>query len=576
MRIKNFPRGLMIGVAVSALTFLLLNIGGGLDIAVAQDDDDATPVPTETPLPTETMTPTPLPTLELSAVTELVPDGDLNGNGMINPGDTVQYSLMLANEGEPSGPVEVVVNFDKSFVSGVSAISEGGTADEGLVHWDLASVATGEVLDLSFQVSLKRLFPPGRTQVTGAALVRAGAVEIARTGIPAYEVDGPSLTIVGVDQEMITDANSNGRIDPGDTVRFTISYQNSGGGPSQEATIVAAYPVDFTREIASNPDNGTPGDGTLSWFVGSVPADDEVKSVQFSVALGDEFPADTSTYDLDVMINGASGVLDRSAASVKVSGPNLSITGSYEFLVDQADDGMLDSGDQLVIKINYENIGTDAASNVVLKASYNQSILEVSNILADGVQDAEAGTITWTLPALDAGVSGEVTFVADVAELALGTQLVRIDLVVTSDTTAPPGIQLDLPVELPTPTVEASPTPEPLYSEVKPAQGSGILGGNAVAMLVGAFLFLSLLSLVFVASRVLPGSAQERAEMLDTEEEQAAHRRMVRELIEGVVLTAILFSVMVLGLQNALDQDSVNSIIAGIVGYVAGRVSSQK
>jgi hypothetical protein len=576
MRIKNFPRGLMIGLGVSALTFLLLNIGGGMDRVAAQDEGEETPVPTETPLPTETMTPTPLPTLELSAVTELAPGGDLNGNGVANPGDTIQYSLMLANAGEPSGPVEVVVTFDKSFVSGISAISEGGSADEGQVHWDLDGVGTGDVLDLSFQVSLKRLFPPGRTQVTGAALVRSGAVEIARTGIPAYEVDGPNLKVVGVDQEMITDANSNGRIDPGDTVRFTISYQNSGGGPSQEATIVAAYPVDFTREIASNPDNGTLGDGTLSWFVGSVPADEEVKTVQFSVALGDEFPAGTSTYDLGVTINGTSGVLDQSIANVKVSGPNLTTAASYEFLVDQSGDGMLDAGDQLAVTIEYENIGTDAASNVILTASYNASILAVSNILAGGVQDAEAGTITWTLPTLDAGVSGAVTFNVDVLDLPLGTQLVRIGVEIASDMTAPPGIQLDLPVEVPTPTVEPSPTPEPLYSEVKPAQGSGILSGGAVAMLVGAFLFLSLLSLVFVASRVLPGSSEERAEMLDTEEEQAAHRRMVRELIEGVVLTAILFTVMVLGLQNALDQDSVNSIIAGIVGYVAGRVSSQK
>jgi hypothetical protein len=83
------------------------------------------------------------------------------------------------------------------------------------------------------------------------------------------------------------------------------------------------------------------------------------------------------------------------------------------------------------------------------------------------------------------------------------------------------------------------------------------------------------LSIVYVASRVLPGTAEEREE-LDTVEERADHRRMVRELMEGIILTAILFSVMILGLQNALDQNSVNSIIAGIVGYVAGRVASSR
>jgi hypothetical protein len=123
------------------------------------------------------------------------------------------------------------------------------------------------------------------------------------------------------------------------------------------------------------------------------------------------------------------------------------------------------------------------------------------------------------------------------------------------------------------PESEISPTP--YSSEVRPAQGQGLLSSTAVAVLVGTFLFVSLLALVYVASRVLPNTPEER-EALDTEEERTANRRLVRELVEGIILTAILFSVMVLGLQNALDRNSINSIIAGIVGYVAGRVASQK
>jgi hypothetical protein len=132
-----------------------------------------------------------------------------------------------------------------------------------------------------------------------------------------------------------------------------------------------------------------------------------------------------------------------------------------------------------------------------------------------------------------------------------------------------------LPADSPALTATAGPTGTPSIQETRPAQGQGILGSYAIALLIGIFLMLSLLSIVYVASRVLPGTPEER-ESLDSVEERADHRRMVRELMEGIILTAILFSVMILGLQNALDQDSVNSIIAGIVGYVAGRVASSR
>jgi hypothetical protein len=147
--------------------------------------------------------------------------------------------------------------------------------------------------------------------------------------------------------------------------------------------------------------------------------------------------------------------------------------------------------------------------------------------------------------------------------------------VVTSDQTGESRLEVLVALNAPPLTPTPGPTATPSIQQTRPAQGQGILGAYAIALLIGSFLVLSLLSIVYVASRVLPGTVEER-ETLDTEEERADNRRLVRELLEGVILTAILFSVMILGLQNALDQNSVNSIIAGIVGYVGGRVASSR
>jgi hypothetical protein len=145
---------------------------------------------------------------------------------------------------------------------------------------------------------------------------------------------------------------------------------------------------------------------------------------------------------------------------------------------------------------------------------------------------------------------------------------------IASDQTGPTRREVAIPADAPPPAPEEAAEATPQITESRPAQGQGILSGSTVAVLIGLFLAFGLLSLVYIGSRVLPGTPEERA--TEDEEERLAHRRLVRELVEGITLVAILFSVMILGLQNALDQDSVNSIIAGIVGYVAGRVASQK
>ncbi|RPJ02577.1 MAG: hypothetical protein EHM39_01550 [Chloroflexi bacterium] len=44
---------------------------------------------------------------------------------------------------------------------------------------------------------------------------------------------------------------------------------------------------------------------------------------------------------------------------------------------------------------------------------------------------------------------------------------------------------------------------------------------------------------------------------------------------EIFLLLLVLFSVIIMGVQNAIDRESINAIIGGIVGYVAGRARTR-
>lgn len=569
MHLKRTPRALVIGLAAALLTLVTLNMLTS-GVAVAQEEEEPTPTPILT------ATPTSIPDLQVQASVSFAEDGDLNGDGNVNPGDTIVYSINLMNSGEAtSGPVTLTAQYDASFISGVANISEGGLGGEGEVVWNFDQIEAGQDIGLTFDATMRGRFPAGRTQVTAAIVVKAGTVELARTTAPAVEVLGPNLRLVDETFELITDANENGRVDPGDTVRFAITYQNTGGGPSQDASIIVSYPEDLTQSIISTSVEAEDVEGQLIWQIGSVPAGGEPQTIAMTVVFKDEFPPGVTTYDLPTTLRSATATLDERTLSVPVSGPNVLIQPIAKLIADADGDGLADTGDIVEFTLQYDNVGTEAARNIVIVAEFEVGQLEVASVPQDGVLDAEAGTITWTLPTLEPGAGNFYKFQATIGALAAGLENVGVLATLSTEKTAVTAQEISVAVDAPpaTPELELTPTAS-LITESRPPQGAGILSGTVVATLIGIFLVFGLLALVYVSSRVLPGSQSER-ENLD-EEGRTAHNRLVREIVEGVVLIAILFSVMLLGLQNALDQDSVNSIIAGIVGYVAGRVASAR
>ena len=565
MKSQYSLRSVIIGLMVGLAAMLLLSVVPASAGPLNQDD---TPTP-EPPLPTVA------PTFSLAITSQMAEGGDLDGDGQIEPGDIVEYIITVRNVGpNASGPVEVIWEYDAAFISGISEISNDGVlTNEGRVGWQLDGVDASETVELSLRATLKTQFPPGRNQLASSASVRSGDTEFTRATASPLEVLGPMLRLTDVSNELITDANSDGWIGPGDAVRFVISYENNGGGPTQEASIVADYLEDLTRQIVNNPDEAQDDGSALTWLLGSIPADAQTRTVSFTVTLGSEFPSGQTTYDLAISLRAGTTLADQRAVSLQVVGPNLAVQASHTFITDASQDTLLDVGDTIDVTLSYENVGSEAATNITLVYNYDPTYLDILTVGQGGADTLDAGTITWQMGVLERSSSGTATFQVRVLAVPSDATNLLNEITLSSDQIAVTA-QHRLPITSPTPTPAPTPEATPSYTESRPAQGQGLLSSFSVAILIGGFLLLSLLSLTFVASRVLPSTPEERH--ADDEESRSAQQRLVRELVEGVILTAILFSVMVLGLQNTLDQDSVNSIVAGIVGYVAGRVASQR
>lgn len=574
MRRKSTYRGILFGLIAALMTLGALNlIFPGKGIAEAQDD----PTPTvATEEPTATATQTPAPSIRLEVTAELAPEGDVDKDGVADPGDVIVYAVTATNAGEETvGPFEVSLLFDSAFIGGTTPITRSAQLDAGNVSWTVTELAAGESETFEVSAALNRRFPAGRTLVQAAAVARINSTEIARQAAPVIEVQGPNVRITESSFEVITDVAGNAQVDPGDTVRFTLSYANLGGGASQDFAVVVDYPDALTRTLVSVPEEAQESEGELRWQVASLPPTGEIQTIQFTVQLSETFPPGVTTYDLVVSLRGATATLDQQTLSVPISGVSLLITSRAEFQTDADGDNLADVGDIINFTIQVANVGTEPATNANVRLSFEPPLLEIVGFDETGVADPAGGAISWTLPTVDVGGTSELSFTARVRALPQGVDSIQMNVVTTSDQTVAFEREILLAVDVPPVVPTAGPTGTPSIQESRPAQGQGILGSYSIAFLIGGFLLLSLLSIVYVASRILPGTPEERSEM-DTLEERADHRRLVRELMEGIILTAILFSVMILGLQNALDQDSVNSIIAGIVGYVAGRVASAR
>lgn len=96
-------------------------------------------------------------------------------------------------------------------------------------------------------------------------------------------------------------------------------------------------------------------------------------------------------------------------------------------------------------------------------------------------------------------------------------------------------------------------------------QGEGLFqDSNSFALLIGLFFGFGALMVFGLSALVIYRS-----------EDDEAKEQTFNNTAEIALLLIVLFSVIIMGVQNAIDRESINAIIGGIVGYVAGRVRTR-
>ncbi|MFQ5886818.1 MAG: hypothetical protein ACE5II_06255, partial [Anaerolineae bacterium] len=139
----------------------------------------AMPMPQVAPVATET--PSPVPTLTLDKGVAEKPVTDLDGDGKVDPGDTIRYTISYSNTGQITATNVILVDdYDETLIEGVANITGGGRDDGNTITWELGALTDGEGDLVSYEATLRGTLPPGTTALGNEATISSNEVEPAR------------------------------------------------------------------------------------------------------------------------------------------------------------------------------------------------------------------------------------------------------------------------------------------------------------------------------------------------------------------------------------------------------------
>ena len=270
--------------------------------------------------PTATPTATPAPTLII--VKEVSPDlvNDLDGDGVIDPGDTIKYTITYENiGGAEATKVTIVDNYDQTLIDSIAKISAEGRDDEDTITWDVGTVEAKTKGSVTYEATLDISFPGGLVNVMNTATIDSDETDpvMATESTP---VKGPILTIdKKVAAVLVNDLDGDGVIDPGDTIKYIITYENIGDGQAIEVAIVDDYDQTLVADIPSISAEGVDDEDTITWNLGTVQAGAKA-SASYNATLKSVFPPGSTNVENKAIISsdGVESASDEATVLVEV------------------------------------------------------------------------------------------------------------------------------------------------------------------------------------------------------------------------------------------------------------------
>jgi len=226
-----------------------------------------------------------VPQLTLSRQRERV-----DGEGEIVPGATVRHTIRYSNNGTADATgVVIEETYDEAVVQQLDNISDGGQLEEGRIRWSLGTVSAGASGEVWYEVTLKPALAQGDDiEISYQATIQADGVK-AMDVSDSFTLRTPLLSI-----ERKRDDLNSGAIEPGDTLRFTISVLNSGEVAAQNVVVRDNFDETVVAEVSEISTGGSEKEGAVEWSLTEPLEPGEEQSFSYKVRLISEIGQSTT------------------------------------------------------------------------------------------------------------------------------------------------------------------------------------------------------------------------------------------------------------------------------------------
>jgi uncharacterized repeat protein (TIGR01451 family) len=379
---------------------------------------------------------------------------DADRSGRISPGDTLIYHATITNIGTVSvvgGRFSAVPDKNSTYVVG-SATTTSGSVMQGMfpgdtsVLVDLADIAPSQSVYVSYRVVIKKTLPPRVMALAMQASLTADNLVTQWSDDPTTAAVGDQTqTIVTAEPYgqiyceavLLTDADGDGHVSPGDIVRYTITGHNSGNANAYSITIMDTLSV-HTQLVS----------GSVTTTLGAVSVGNRVSDTSVLVSvpiLNNDIGPVVITYDAQIKSTIDPTVItqiahqpvmtyratrSRTTAMIQSDDPNtivsfdptiVMLTGNPRVEVvkqttlssDVNNNGSVDAGDSLLYRITLNNYATATVQN----AQFNDTPDSKTRIIVGSVRTTH-GTV------ISGNTTGDTTITVNIGAIAYADPVV--------------------------------------------------------------------------------------------------------------------------------------------------------
>ncbi len=456
--------------------------------AVLTDDPD-TPSPDD---PTRTPV-TSTPKVTANKADSLVVD--VNGDGFVNPGDTLEYQVTLKNEG--NGPALNVVLTDTldanttlapgSVQTSQGTVLQGNGGGDRSVVVAVGNLQPGATVTIRYRVTVNDPLPQGVDRLLNQAVYTGDNIPPGTTDDPSTPVvTDPTGTTVGETpilaayktDSLFTDQDGNGAASPGDEILYQVTIVNVGTVTATEVnfqdtpdpnTSLVVGSVQLDRPGAITSGNG-PGDSQVAVLVDQIPPNGSA-TLSFRVRIHDSLPASvtevanqgvvSSTDTLDQVTDDPETPQRNDPTVTELGKPVLAITKSAT----PAPESTIMPGDVITYQLTIRNSGTVTATGLVI----TDSIPEGTSYRAGSATPSPASgpdPLVWNVGSLAPDGSLTIAFAVQVTGVGQNTTITNVASIQSEETPSTESNTVVHPYD---------PTAVDLLSFTAEAQGEALL-----------------------------------------------------------------------------------------------------